>query len=472
MAMAHTAHSLLHGAGRWPSFVLAALLSGATLAQAPDPAGATSPAAPATATAARVDDAQPDATAAQDATAATEADAQAAASAEAEAALVADYPELEPLPLAALLLSDGLTDRAEAVLDGIRLDRAERDRRFDWARYHTLRALIAQSRDDLPGAAAAFEQAIAASDAIKAARAAGERRDEDASFGVVDPLVYLYLAQAWFAQDQHAKAIDALERAGDQLDGLAGAWNLRAHAHWTLGQRQQAFDTLHAASARFPANASFLRRSVFYLIEAGLYQEAARAGMDYLKRADARAEDYLAIGTALRRTGSLDQAIALLETGRLRHPDDDDLAKALAQTWLDRGQPLAAAELLASVAERDPSLLAEAAELFRRAGHSQRALNFNARVTDPDKKLKQRVGILLELRRYDQVAGMEDALARARLLGDEDIRYALAYALFRSGRHEDAEIHLQALTRPDLFRKSTELRRLMEQCADQRWTCA
>jgi Tfp pilus assembly protein PilF len=463
MAMARTLDSFLQFAPRPLAPLLAALLcAGGALAQAPQaPQPSAGPtAAPATA------DAQGD-------DAASAADVQAAAdAAAAEAALVADYPELEPLPLAALLLSDGLTDRAEAVLDGIRLDRAERDRRFDWARYHTLRALIAQQRDDLPATAAAFEAAIAASDAIKAARAAGERRDDDASFGVVDPLVYLYLAQAWFAQEEHAKAIAALEGAGDQLDGLAGAWNLRAHAHWTLGQRQQAFDTLHRASARFPANTSFLRRTVFYLIEAGLYQEAARAGMDYLQRADAKADDYLAIGTALRRTGSLDEAIDFLETGRLHYPEHDNLAKALAQTWLDKGQPLAAAELLAAVAERDPSLLAEAAELFRRAGHSQRALNLNARVTDPDKKLKQRVGILLELRRYDQVAGMEGALARARLLGDEDIRYALAYALFRSGRHEDAEIHLQALTRPDLFRKSTELRRLMAQCADQRWTCA
>jgi Tfp pilus assembly protein PilF len=465
MAMARACDRLHRaGPGSLATLCAALLCAGAVLAQAPTADPAPAPSTPTGAAA--------DADTAVDAEAAA-ATAQAAAdAAAAEAALVADYPELEPLPLAALLLSDGLTDRAQAVLDGIRLDRAERDRRFDWARYHTLRALIAQSREDLPAAAAAFEQAIAASDAVKAARAAGERRDDDEAFGVVDPLVYLYLAQAWFAQDDHAKAIDALERAGDQLDGLAGAWNLRAHAHWTLGQRQQAFDTLHQASLRFPANTSFLRRSVFYLIEAGLYQEAARAGMDYLQRAEAKADDYLAIGTALRRTGSLDEAIGFLETGRLRHPDDDNLAKALAQTWLDRGQPLAAAELLATVAERDPSLMAEAAELFRRAGHSQRALNLNARVADPDKKLKQRVGILLELRRYDQVAGMEDALARARLLGDEDIRYALAYALFRSGRHEDAEIHLQALTRPDLFRKSTELRRLMEQCADQRWTCA
>lgn len=398
-------------------------------------------------------------------------DAEAAAPADDEA-LLEHYPDVEPLQLATLLLSDGHTDRAEQVLDDIRLDRAERDRKFDWARYHTLRALIAQNRSDLNAAAAAFEEAIKASDRIKAERAAGERSDKDESFGVVDGLVYLYLAQAYFSLENYRGAIDTLERAGPLLENLAGAWNMRAHSHWVLGQRQQAFDTLTEASRRFPANTSFLRRAVFYLIEAGFYQEAASAGMSYLARAEAKADDYVAIGTALRRTKTYDQALRILETGRLLYPDNDAIAKVLAQTYLDKGQPLAAAELLAAVAERDPTLTAEAAELFRRAGHRQRALNLNARVGEPDKKLKQRVGILLEMKRYDQVVGMEEALVRARLLDDEDIRYALAYALFRSGRYEEAETHLQALTRADLFRKSTELRRLMADCADERWKCA
>ena len=31
---------------------------------------------------------------------------------------------------------------------------------------------------------------------------------------------------------------------------------------------------------------------------------------------------------------------------------------------------------------------------------------------------------------------------------------------------------LQVLTRPELFRRATELRRLMQECADQPWACA
>jgi hypothetical protein len=100
-----------------------------------------------------------------------------------------------------------------------------------------------------------------------------------------------------------------------------------------------------------------------------------------------------------------------------------------------------------------------------------RALALNARITDQERKLKQRVGILVQLRRYEQVASMEDALYRVGLYSDEDVRYALAYARFKGGEFEAAEKHLTALTRPELFRKATELRRLMQDCADARWAC-
>jgi tetratricopeptide (TPR) repeat protein len=247
---------------------------------------------------------------------------------------------------------------------------------------------------------------------------------------------------------------------------------MRAHAQWMLDQRQAAFDTLSRAGAQFPGNHAFLRRQVFYLIDAGLYQQAADLGRTYLARAEARAADHAAIGTALRQSKSYDEALRFLESARLKFPEDGAIAKALAQTWLARGDVLAAAELLARQAEREPALLPEAAELMRRAGQGARALALNARVTDQSKKLKQRVGLLLQLRRYEQVAGMQDALYRVGLYADEDVRYALAYSHYKGGDFEAAEQHLSALTRPELFRKATELRRLMQDCADARWSCA
>jgi tetratricopeptide (TPR) repeat protein len=356
-------------------------------------------------------------------------------------------PEIDYLSVAEVLLRDGAVDRAEAALAEV--DPAAEG--VDLARYHTVRGLIASQRNDLKAAAAAFEQAIAA--------------------GQTEPMVVIYLAQAYFAEEAWRKVIDTIARGGDAVLDVTAAWSMRAHAHWTLGERQQALDQLSRAAERFPANTTFTRRQIFYLIEVGLHQEAARVARAFLARDGIGPDEYATVGSALRRARAFDEAKGILEAARLRFPEDATLAKSLAQVYLESGQMLAAAEILNQVAIGDPSLLPEAAELYRRAGHLVQALALNARVPDSAKKLKQRIGILAELRRYEQIAGMAGALERAGLLADEDVRYALAFAYFRGGDFERAERHLAALTKPDLFRKATELRRIMADCADQRWTC-
>jgi tetratricopeptide (TPR) repeat protein len=361
-----------------------------------------------------------------------------------------DLGPVEYLELASKLTSDAEYERAARALAKIDLAGADED--LDKAKYHTVAGLIAVNQNRNEDAVRNLEAAIAA--------------------GQADPLLHLYIAQAQFALERWPQVLTALDAGGEAADGLASVWQMRAHAHWSMGDPQGAYDVLSRAATRFPANNAFNRRQVFYLIEAGLYQEAAELGRRFLARGDIKAEDYAAIGGALRRTRSFDEALAILESAHLRYPEHAAITKALAQTWLEAGKPLAAAGLLEKLALADPDLYVEAAELYRRAGYPTQALSLNARVVDQQKKLKQRVGILVQLKRYAEVAGMEGALFRTGVLDDEDVRYALAYAYFRSGDHANAEKHLAALKRPELFRRATELRKIMEECADEPWSCA
>ena len=72
---------------------------------------------------------------------------------------------------------------------------------------------------------------------------------------------------------------------------------------------------------------------------------------------------------------------------------------------------------------------------------------------------------------FERAANMESSLYRTGLLEDQDVRYALAYALFSSRRFADANKHLDHLKNAELFRKGTELRRLMEVCKTEPWQC-
>ncbi len=359
-----------------------------------------------------------------------------------------DMSDPERLELAARLTSDGEYERAARALG--KVDTAAED--LDLAKYHTVAGLIAINQNRNEDAIRNLKDAVAA--------------------GQADPTIQIYLAQANFALERWPEALAALDAAGETANALGSVWQMRAHAFWAQGQRQQAFDTLTRAAQRFPANNTFTRRQVFYLLEAGLYEEAAELGRKFLTRGDVKAEDYAAIGSALRRTKRYDEALVILESARLRFPDNDAIAKALSQTYLEADQPLAAARLLESAALRDPNLLVETAELYRRAGYGALALSLNARVPDQAKKLKQRIGILVQLKRYGEVTGMESALHRSGVLDDEDVRYALAYAYFRAGDFAAADRHLAALKRPERFRKATELRKVMEECADAPWSCA
>ena len=67
-------------------------------------------------------------------------------------------------------------------------------------------------------------------------------------------------------------------------------------------------------------------------------------------------------------------------------------------------------------------------------------LRANARILDQKVKLKQRVAILIDLERFEAVSALEPRLSRMELLDDnQELRYALAYALFQVGEHRRAE---------------------------------
>lgn len=354
----------------------------------------------------------------------------------------------ELLSLAAVLIGDGNHARARSVL--ARID--DSDETLDRARFHTLSGLVALNLAELALAERAFEQAIEA--------------------GQAEPVIWLYLAQARFGQQHYAETLDALDQAGPANNRLPSVMLMRAQAYWQLKRYPEAWRTLGQGRALHPDRAGdFARRQVFLLIDQSLYREAAEQGLGFLDTEQATVDDALAIGNALRESGEYRQAALILERARLRAPDNAMLGKVLAHVYLSRNQALAAAQLMHDSALLDPQLLPDAAELYRRAGWPMLALTLNAQVIDQAKKLKQRLALFIELGRFEQAAGMRSDLERVGLLTDEDIRYALAYAMFKTGRFAAAEAELKQLTRGDLFRRATELRRVMEQCRDSRWSC-
>ncbi len=328
------------------------------------------------------------------------------------------------IELAAVMLKDGHNDRALLALQSVDLG----NKRTDLARFYTLQGLAYMNLNDLDAAKDSLQQAV--------------------KNGQKDPAIYIYLAQVYFGLKNYRQTIQAIVKAGDQVNKDASLISFKAESYWHLKETDAAINALNEGQKIFPGDFRFLKRKVFYFVELGLYQEATSLGKEFLKRSKAAAADYIALGNALRLSREYTEALNILEIARLQFPQDEMIAKLLAHTYLDQGKFNSAAFILEQAALLNPSLQAEAAEVYRRAGRFHKAL-----------------------KQYERAANMESSLYRTGLLEDQDVRYALAYALFSSGRFSEANKHLDHLKNAELFRKGTELRRLMEVCKTEPWQC-
>jgi len=319
------------------------------------------------------------------------------------------------------------------------------------AKFHFLRGTLYLKRALYTQARDAFEQSVLA--------------------GQLNPAIHIYLAQTHFELGDFAKAIEALDRAPELARESPGPSLMRAEAHWKLKQHDRALHVLDEGGARFPEFPKLFQLKIGYLIELGLYQEVVRVGDSFLSRPNVQALDFIAIAEGLRRSKQLNEARLIMEHAHLRFPTEMEVGLALASVYHDLERPLVSAMLYENAARSDPKYNFEAAELYKDSGRLSRALSLNARILDPQKKLKQRLSILLQMERYEMVAGMEPSLSRAGLIKDESIRYALAYGHFKNGDFESAEQHLKRLSSPAIFEKATALRKAMATCREAGWAC-
>ncbi len=355
--------------------------------------------------------------------------------------------KIDHLELAAVLISDGHFDRAELVLAEV----DPTDEGLDLARYYMLAGVVALKLGNSQQAVDLLEDSIEA--------------------GQTDPLVHVFLAQALFAVERYEETIDALDDAGEVADGIEGSFLIQAQCHWRMEDRVGAWQALDEGLAKFPGAIGLMRHKVMLLMEMGLYHQALEEGESLVSHDEATAEDCVAIAEALRRGNQFHDAILVLEVARLRYPESEPVLRQMAQTYLDDGWPLTAARIMHEASMQNPDLRVDAAELYRKAGNLLLALYVNAQIVDQPVKVRQRLGILIELGRFEEAAALEDRVSRLGLLDDDAIRYAMAYILYRIGDLVGAEKYLKGILDQVHYDKSMVLLSTIEKCRASEWAC-
>ncbi len=351
----------------------------------------------------------------------------------------AESPPAERLALATMLLRDGHEARALPLLET--LDPTSED--IDAVELHRLTGLVLLKLDRPADAAASLQLALHSGD--------------------TEARTHLLLADAHLQAKAPARAIEVLSRAPVAVEQYPERFLAEAVAHHALENKPEAFEALSLGLQKFPTHRILNQRRLLLLVELGLAHTAIAEAEERL--ADNKTpDDYLTVAAALRQASRPADAAELLEQARLLFADNQDVTTQLALSYHEAGQHLTAAELLLPLALVNPEHALFAAELYRRSGKLERAVQSNARVADQKKKLHQRLSLLIEGKRWALAAQLEERCARLGLLDDEELLYALAYAHFQMGEGDRAERLLSKLSRPDLFERALVLRRAMARC--------
>lgn len=401
-----------------------------------------------------------------------------------------DVPDVDHLALASMMVYDGKFDKAYAELEEAR----KADKNLDMSKYYTIKGVIAMRQENHTQAIENLKKAVEATKVkvYKAPEVPKVKRKHLFSIGsepekVVKTNVvafdgekirreelqklYSHLSQESYKAERYLDTVKYLDLQGVAGRDEATEYMLRADCYWKSGNKDAAVDILSKGAQAFGQDQSLLKQKFYYFTELGLYQEAILSAKAYMKRAKPNAKEYMALAQMLLAGGQRDEALKLLEEAKILFPQDAKVAMLLGHLYMKQGMEFTTANLFEQASYYEHKYVKEAAELHRRVGLTSHALYLNAQISDKIEKLKQKIAIYVEREEYEKIIGLIDALERYKMLDDDNIRYAVAYAYYMAKDYEAAEKQLKMITDDDLFSKATIIRKNIEKCLDNSMEC-
>jgi tetratricopeptide (TPR) repeat protein len=237
-----------------------------------------------------------------------------------------------------------------------------------------------------------------------------------------------------------------------------------------MGQKEKAWITLQKARKAFP---SFNVESewITLMVKLKLVHEGLLTSMEWLATHASPATHFMNLAEIFQTEGATAAALGILEMARAQHPTNLDINLALSQIYFQKGSLNAAEEGFRRAAINDSKYFYHTAELNRQTHRFERSLYFNASVVDEKERLKQKIATYVDANKYALIASLDSVIQRSELQKDDEIRYALAYSLVRSGDLAKPLKYLSQITKPDLIEKTTVLRQTLIDCKEKQGVC-
>lgn len=284
--------------------------------------------------------------------------------------------------------------------------------------------------------------------------------------------IYLYLAWSHYALKQRKQAQQALSKVKTDRAKIPFYWLLRGRMARDANQVEDAYKILQQGTKRHPDDRDLTRELGFVLVSAGAHQQARTILVRALGAPGQDAQIW-ADGTRLLRAlsdrGDFREALFYTEILRARLPKWATQIDVLAAHLYARSnRPLTAAQLFARASLRgDQNTYAfEAADQFRVARQTRRALQWNARVPQPKKRLQQRMLILTEAGQWHHAAFIGQRLNDLGGLDSNILRQRFGMALLFGPLDVDGARRIQS--KMDDGPEAKSLAELIRRCQRER----
>lgn len=390
--------------------------------------------------------------------------------------------EVDHMSIATMGIYDGKYDVAKSELDQVDINSPELDR----PKYYTMKGTLASKTNQHAQAVESFNNAIdetkkmlyvspkAAQDKkrkylfkIGSTSKAAEEIKTDPKFErnkqIKIERLYAYLSQSYYKLKEYKKSVEALDLSGENGQNKAGLYAFRADCYWKIGEHSNALNALNTGYEKF-SDPVLLKQKYFYLFELKLYKSAIDEAKVYMEKAGKKEEDYLFLAQMLMQANQTEDAVKILEEGKLLFPKNPSFGVLLTHAYLKKDMPHNSAAILESSANIDPKYYKDSVEMFRRVKDYSHVLYLNLNVMDQKENIKQKVAMHLERGEFEQIIGLKDAMIRNGMQSDENMIYTLAYAYYMTGDYGQAEVYLQSITDNELFQKATIIRKNIEKC--------
>lgn len=273
---------------------------------------------------------------------------------------------------------------------------------------------------------------------------------------------YIYLADTYYQQKKYEEAIGLYSKIDEEDKEKFSVQYLFTEIAFELADYKKAFNIINTITTEHKRNLI----QVVFLMRMKLYQEALILGLKTAKSES----DYIKLSKLFLGHKEYKLAILVLEEGSIKF-HSSEITSLLASAYDLQRMHFSASQIFIKLAYINPEESYNAGEYLRKYGQNKLAQVMNLNVSNLEQKLTQKINLLIQEDKFDQIVGLYRPMKAFRVLNNPQDQYAMAYSQLMVGNYDESVNLLKRVKSEKLQSKVGQLLEVAIECKANSWEC-